>query len=104
MPGRKSNAAESHSVSQSELAPPLALDTTHSGLYFEVLPILAQCPNRVRAAVMQSPGQALIIGRTALRLARIADPLLINAETLGLTNPLGIASSKAKAFNPAIIP
>src|SRR6266853_1500619 len=35
MPGRKSNVAVSHSVSQSELAPPLTLDMTHSGWYRE---------------------------------------------------------------------
>src|ERR1039458_8658862 len=61
MPGRKSNAAVSHSVSQSELAPPLTLDVTHSGWYCEergkrsetsslsevtLLPILSQCTIR----------------------------------------------------------
>ena len=35
MPGRKSSAADSHSVIQSECAPPLALAITHSGLYRE---------------------------------------------------------------------
>ena len=35
MPGFKSRAAVSHSANQSELAPPLALATTHSGWYFE---------------------------------------------------------------------
>src|ERR1700688_1699394 len=35
MPGRKSSAVVSHSVSQSEFAPPLALAMTHSGWYFE---------------------------------------------------------------------
>ena len=35
MPGRKSSAAASHSVSHSALAPPLMLAMTHSGLYFE---------------------------------------------------------------------
>src|ERR1039457_5227923 len=34
-PGRKSNAAVSHSVSHSEFAPPLALAMTHSGWYCE---------------------------------------------------------------------
>ena len=35
MPGRKSSAVVSHSVSQSELAPPLTLAMTHSGWYCE---------------------------------------------------------------------
>src|SRR5262245_419398 len=35
MPGRRSNTDVSHSVSQSTLAPPLALARTHSGLYWE---------------------------------------------------------------------
>ena len=35
MPGRRSSAAASHSVSQSEFAPPLALAMIHSGWYFE---------------------------------------------------------------------
>ncbi len=35
MPGRKSNAAVSHSVIHSEFAPPLTLDLIHSGWYFE---------------------------------------------------------------------
>ena len=35
MPGRKASAAASHSVSQSEFAPPLTLAITHSGWYRE---------------------------------------------------------------------
>src|SRR5215831_6711906 len=35
MPGRKFSAEVSHSVSQSEFAPPLALARTHSGWYCE---------------------------------------------------------------------
>jgi hypothetical protein len=35
MPGRKSIAVVSHSVSQSEFAAPLILDVTHSGWYFQ---------------------------------------------------------------------
>src|SRR6266478_6389179 len=35
MPGRRSNAAASHSVIQSEFAPPLALAMTHSAWYCE---------------------------------------------------------------------
>src|SRR6266576_1199709 len=35
MPGRKSSAEASHSVSQSEFAPPLTLARTHSGWYCE---------------------------------------------------------------------
>src|SRR5437867_1713118 len=35
MPGRKSSTSVSHSVSHSELAPPLTLAITHSGLYRE---------------------------------------------------------------------
>src|SRR5215203_2279383 len=34
MPGDRSSDSESHSVSHSELAPPLALESTHSGWYF----------------------------------------------------------------------
>src|SRR3954447_15936102 len=35
IPGRRSIADASHSVNHSELAPPLALATTHSGWYFD---------------------------------------------------------------------
>jgi hypothetical protein len=35
IPARRSSAVASHSVSQSEFAPPLALATTHSGSYCE---------------------------------------------------------------------
>src|SRR5215831_13856552 len=35
IPGRRSRPVASHSVNQSEQAPPLALASTHSGLYFE---------------------------------------------------------------------
>src|SRR5262245_17553788 len=35
IPGRKSSAEVSHSVSQSEFAPPLTLARTHSGWYCE---------------------------------------------------------------------
>src|SRR5580704_6547813 len=35
IPGRRSRAVVSHSVNQSELAPPLALARTHSGWYCE---------------------------------------------------------------------
>ena len=35
MPGRRSSAEASHSVSQSEFAPPLAFAKTHSGWYCE---------------------------------------------------------------------
>src|SRR5581483_6437090 len=35
MPGLRSSAVQSHSVNQSELAPPLALSVTHSGLYLD---------------------------------------------------------------------
>ena len=35
MPGRKSSAEVSHSVIQSEFAPPLTQEVIHSGLYFD---------------------------------------------------------------------
>ena len=35
IPGRRSNASASHSVSQRALAPPLELARTHSGWYFD---------------------------------------------------------------------
>ena len=43
------------------------------------------------------------IGRTALRLARIAEPLLISAVTDGLINPPGRARPSARVFMPTTI-
>src|SRR5947208_11366560 len=71
MPGRRSSAVVSHSVSQSELAPPLTLAMTHSGWYCEERGNRSETSRVSRVMGASSPIMQLVVGRTSNVATRI---------------------------------
>ncbi len=62
-----------------------------------------QVRTRERRVALFCDHRSRKIGRSPLRVARIAEPLLIKAVVVGLISPPGSANAKASVFIPATI-